>query len=480
MGLMIALAMMSVGALTSAYFLIDPPLALSRLSAQAQADSIVEALRQASWRGQKIRIKKNSSGTVTGVTVDGNPLTIPDSCTVEQPLSAVSSTQYVSVSCAGASSNSDRRGSSFRSSQTALIGASPCDSDLFPVPTLSKPTDPNYLCTEWNNTLPPPTDTPSAGHFNLDSYSGFSSKGLHVHRWHDKYEPFISATAPGLFDLMRSGDVTPCGPGTSIPVCSPLGVPKAIPEVLAISQPFYLLVTNANLSPMTMVRFQYTDSAGTTSPEITCTQDPKITDARPFDKCFVLSTTTTGAVPLTAIPFINVPASERPPAPYNRLNYLYVGFSQMDPHFAGGVIPTATGQVNGTHSTPGVCGEYRNGAFVIQAVSEMPSTLYRIGTTTPNPTAGIPFTCSSRYGMASATIRSAPTSGGPTTTATISETPFTFGSARYTSNGGTGLAVSNVIYEMSVFWPANSGFNIDMDPMFYPLVPASVSKYINR
>ncbi|MEB3362444.1 MAG: hypothetical protein VKI42_10020 [Synechococcaceae cyanobacterium] len=487
-GLMIAVAMMSVGALTSAYFLIDPPLALSRLSAQAQADLIVETLRQASWKGQKIRLVKDASGKITGVTVDGNDLTIPSNCTVSQPLGSMSSTQYVSVSCAGGETDRDKRQALYRSSQTALIGGNPCDSDLFPTPPLSKPTDPDYLCTEWNNTPPPPEnkDPMAAGHFDLDTYSGFSTKGLHVHRWDDKNIAYISSSAPGLFDLMRSGDTTPCGPGSSIPVCAPLGVPRAIPEVLAISQPFYLLISNGTLSPMMQIRFRYTDSAGVQSPEITCTEDPKVTDARPFDKCFVLSTTSTGGTPLTAIPFINIPSTSLPPAAspppasspaYYRLDYLYVGFSQADPHFSGGLIPTATGQVNGTRSTPGVCGEYRNGAFVIQAVSDIPSTLYRITSSTPNPTPDVPFSCGGKYSKTLDTIQNAST---PATKADISGTPFAFGGNNYISNGGTGLAVSNVIYEMSVFWHANSGYSASMSPMFYPFDKTSVALYINR
>jgi hypothetical protein len=69
MGLMVAVAVMSIGALTSAYFLIDPPIALSRLSAQAEADAIVESLRQASWRGQRVKLIKDN-GQITGVSVD--------------------------------------------------------------------------------------------------------------------------------------------------------------------------------------------------------------------------------------------------------------------------------------------------------------------------------------------------------------------------------------------------------------------------
>ena len=124
-------------------------------------------------------------------------------------------------------------------------------------------------------------------------------------------------------------------------------------------------------------------------------QDPADFKANPatrsYDRCFVLSTSGNS---LPAIPFILT--SSLPPAGLYRLDYLYVGFTQVNPHFKGGVIPTATGQVNGTSSTPGACKEYRNGAFVLQAVSDLPTTLYRIESTTNDPS--MPTWCASKYG----------------------------------------------------------------------------------
>jgi hypothetical protein len=508
MGLMVAVAVMSIGALTSAYFLIDPPIALSRLSAQAEADAIVESLRQASWRGQRVKLIKDN-GQITGVSVDDIPMKLSSACTLDG-----STDEKITVRCDGSDSSRDSRQANFRYSRTALIGGQPCDSDLFPTPAVTnKPTDNTFICTEWNNTLPDPKNP--AGHFDIDSYSGFSTKGLHAHRWDERFVTYISPTAPGLFDLMRKEDNTiPCGrPVSSTDVCSVLGPPQAIPEVLPVSQPFYLLITNGKLSPMVAIRFRYTGyqltKAGTPQldksgkplppipyPEVTCSEDTKnLPNARPFDKCFVLEDpATTTKTTLTAIPFVNTTAS--PPSQYTvgntsginyyRLDYLYVGFSQKDPQLAAGVLPTATGLVNGRTSTPGACGEYRNGAFVIQAVSDIPSTLYRLTSSSPDPTTKISTrlgtTCAAAYGMPTTTIQSAPgfPLASPSKSATISGTPFAGPGGNYISNGGTGLAVDNVIYELSIFWHANSGYTDSMTTMFKPLVPSTVSMYINR
>jgi hypothetical protein len=128
--LMVAVSMMSIGTLVSAYFLIEPPLALSRLSGQAAAESIVERLRIIALRGKKIQ-PVYSGGSITSVRLDGDPLTIPSTCTLTEPFGVG---RGVTVICKGTGHESDSRQARFRTSQTVLIGGYPCNSDLFPSP----------------------------------------------------------------------------------------------------------------------------------------------------------------------------------------------------------------------------------------------------------------------------------------------------------------------------------------------------------
>ena len=135
--LMIAVSMMSIGTLVSAYFLIEPPLALFRLSGQADAETIVETLRLRALRGKRIQPMK-TGGTITSVNLvepePGQPtetLNIPSTCTMTEPFG---SGRGVTIICKGTGYESDSRQARFRSSQTVLIGGYPCESDLFPSP----------------------------------------------------------------------------------------------------------------------------------------------------------------------------------------------------------------------------------------------------------------------------------------------------------------------------------------------------------
>jgi hypothetical protein len=147
--LMIAVSMMSIGTLVSAYFLIEPPLALSRLSGQADADAVVESLRLTALRGKKVTAEPSSGPPFTSVTLlkaDDLTMTLVDTttgrchggdsaceCTITKPF-----TDVVSITCKGSGFATDSRGGRFRSSQTVLIGGYPCESDLFPEPLFPK------------------------------------------------------------------------------------------------------------------------------------------------------------------------------------------------------------------------------------------------------------------------------------------------------------------------------------------------------
>ena len=128
--LMIAVSMMSIGTLVSAYFLIEPPLALFRLSGQADAETIVETLRLTALRGKRIE-PVFSGGSITSVKLDGSTLPIPSTCTMTEPFGPGLG---VTIICKGTGYESDSRQARFRSSQTVLIGGYPCESDLFPSP----------------------------------------------------------------------------------------------------------------------------------------------------------------------------------------------------------------------------------------------------------------------------------------------------------------------------------------------------------
>jgi hypothetical protein len=135
-GMMVAVSLMSIGALITMDMLSGPPIALSRLSAQAQADGVVETMRWQAWRGKKVEPTYSPGFTEpTGLTLDGTAVTIPANCSVK---STAGNERVLIISCSGqnaAGSTSDVR---FRRGSTVLIGAGAadengCESDLFPV-----------------------------------------------------------------------------------------------------------------------------------------------------------------------------------------------------------------------------------------------------------------------------------------------------------------------------------------------------------
>ena len=97
----------------------------------------------------------------------------------------------------------------------------------------------------------------------------------------------------------------------------------------------------------------------------------------------------------------------------------------------------------------------------------------------------MPTWCASKYGGVFgpssglgtlATLTNATGTMAPT----VSPSPLLYNSRLYTSNGGTGVASENVIFEMSIFWHANSGYYVGMLPMFVPLDTTTVASYIGR
>ena len=431
------MSLMTIGSIAAYYLITGPQVALSQMGSQVQADMVVESLQQIVRRGKFVTLATENNQLVG--KLDGATIPIPSNCSF---LSSYNNKAGVFVKCVGSTSSTDSLGEAARVGIAPLVGADPCNSDLFPLPAATPASGQMYLCQESDNppASPVATDPLQDGHFDLDSYPGYRTKGLHVHAWDDKY-------VKSKFNLMRTGDNLNCGL-TSADICAPLGAPKAIPEVIGSSQ-FYLLATNAVLSPMVMIQYKYTNSSNVLSSEITCTQDTStISGARTFDRCFVDSPTsgTPTALKFTA-------ATGTPPSGVNRLEYLNVGFSRNNPHDLAGLMPTTTGLVNVSSPKPGKDNDYRNGAFVIQAVSAIPSTLYRLKDSAPTKLAGV----------------------------SISESPYCDSSRCFTSSGGTGLAVSNVTYEMSLFWHAPGAvYSSTMNPMYIPGDASSVVVYARR
>lgn len=137
-GMMVAVSLMSIGALITLDMLSGPPIALSRLSAQAEADTVVETLRWQAWGSKKVLPTFAPGSTQpTGLTLDGTAVTIPANCSIR---STVSSERVLIISCSGQNAGGSTADVSFRRSSTVLIGAGTgvgnresCESDLFPV-----------------------------------------------------------------------------------------------------------------------------------------------------------------------------------------------------------------------------------------------------------------------------------------------------------------------------------------------------------
>ena len=134
--LMVAVSLMSIGALVTLNMLSGPPIALSRLSAQTQADGIAETLRWQALRGKKVVPTYSSTPTEpTGLTIDGASVTIPTNCSLK---STTGDGRVVMISCAGQNSAGSSSDDRFSRGSAVLIGAGVadergCDSDLFPV-----------------------------------------------------------------------------------------------------------------------------------------------------------------------------------------------------------------------------------------------------------------------------------------------------------------------------------------------------------
>jgi hypothetical protein len=110
-----------------------------------------------------------------------------------------------------------------------------------------------------------------------------------------------------------------------------------------------------------------------------------------------------------------------------------------------GLIPTSTGYVNTSSPLPGKCGEYRNGALVIQVVELNPSTnnFY----TGASPVNGFSSGCPS--------------------------------ASTVNSNGGFGVVTSKprVLYEASIFWHGLKAV-YNASSSYVPGNASSVSQYL--
>ena len=399
---LLAVGLMTVGATSTIYFLSDPPVAMSRLSAQAQADSIVERLQIQARRGKRFMLETDpTTGKLVG-KLDGTAITVPDECTF---LDRYNGKPGFFLQCTDALASRDPKAASARVGVARLIGADPCDSDLFPMPTAPTATaNQLYLCQESATTKEPPPGGLANGEFDLDSYCTAAqsnpwtpAKGRHTHRWDDK-------TLRSSFDLVSAQSMDGLL-STSLP-------PNAIGEnCVSSTDNFAIVVVNGGLSPGARISITSRNSSGTTS-----TSSCSLTTYR--RDC----TGAEGAFPLYTLG----PATSS----VNQLTSLVISFDS-DTMAKAKVIPTSTGLVNASLPTPGKNCEWRNGAAVIQIVRQVGSTAL---TTTQ-------------------LVRSdrSPSFYNLSTRANASACNTT-GTARiYTSNGGSGLAVNNVLYEMSVF-----------------------------
>ncbi|MEB3200633.1 MAG: hypothetical protein VKK62_08930 [Synechococcaceae cyanobacterium] len=421
-GLLVGAMMMTMGSAAAMMYLAEPPVALSRLSAQAEADSVVEILQMAIRRGKKVTTQANGAGQleayIDGVKVDTG------SCTIHsQHLGQTG----IFVKCRGSGHLTDSKTDTARHGIAALVGGDPCGSDLFPVGA-PKVTGQYYLCQESDN--PPPQPPPAAsqdpmndGHYDLDSYTSYNTKGSHIHAFDDKFNI-------GSFDLMISGDNMGCV-ATNTPTnvtCGPLGSPRSLNETITDSgQQFRILAVNPNLSPMISVTVKYGPGANPTT--VTCSI--KAGGATGFNACFGTASS----------PRVFDQDTDETDGG-TQLRALIVGFTDPNAHQLGGIIPTSTGMVNGSRSRPGKGCEYRNGAFVLQAVAGT-GAFTGLNPNTPNNVAN--YTACNGY----------------------------------VSNGGHGLATNGVIYELSQFWHAPGAIYNSASPYVASNAP-SVCLYLNR
>lgn len=384
---LVAVSLMSVGSAATIYYVSDPPLAMSRLDAQAQADSIVDRLQVETRRGNKVTLE--SQGTTFVGKLDGNVISIPTNCSFVNSFNNISGTY---VRCTDSRASRDPKAQASRVGISRLIGAAPCDSDLFPVPANTTPTPGQLsLCQESNNTVTPPGGGGGPGlgygHIDLDSYCGFPKKGLHSHRWDDE-------TGEASFDLVKADSMKL--------------TPRAIGEgCVSTADTFAIVVVNGGLSPGAWISI----------------------NGAPACRLSTYNRDCTGAEG----PMPNYTLAPGNPGGATTLTSLVISFDN-DSIQKAKLIPTSTGLVNPTTPTPGINCEWRNGAAVVQIVRTT-------GSVSLLHTASLAdFTRSGR------------TKYRNISTNTNTSTACTSGSNIYTSYGGSGFTSgTNVRYEASVF-----------------------------
>ncbi|MEB3331973.1 MAG: hypothetical protein VKI83_05725 [Synechococcaceae cyanobacterium] len=347
-GLLIATSLLGIGAYGSIGFLTEPPMAVSRLSAQAEAESITERLQLAALRGSRVTPGPVIAGRQT-VLLDGEQITLPAAC---QALGSHQGNTGIYLKCLGSQHKGDKRKDNERHSVAALVGANPCGSDLFPD---------TPVCKESEN--PRPTSNPNPGttelakgHFDLDSYGGFNTKGLHTHAWDDK-------TGLGWFDLYD-----PSGPiGGQSPI--------TLDYYVANKQEFFISVVNPNLSPDMRIRIEYGNGL---------LEDCNARDYG-LKGCAAANN---GAMPTY---YYSKDGSSLGGSSARQLKKLILYFESVNAISRAGIIPTSTGYVTSSQSHPGKNSEYRNGAFVVQVVTPGGTeTPYLMSTNTKTSTGQCP------------------------------------------------------------------------------------------
>jgi len=386
--LMVSAALMSIGSYAAYCYIEEPHIASNRLNAQAKADATVEIMQAKVRQGAELTY----SGGV--LTLDGTVVRVPPSCSILD--SYKGATGYF-VKCWDTSiGNGDHDENNLaRMGIARLTTSNPCGSELFPSTKWTAGGERAGMCTESENQ---PLGDLLGGHFDLDSYGspfvgGYMSKGLHVHEWNYKYP---SRTFVELMDGVTNMD----------------GVPKAIPEVITnTNTKFAITIVNPKLSPLVQISI---NGKSISMSDFSTNLDTIGTLAIP--KAYTLSS-------LQSIK-ITMPNDILPKA---------------------GLIPTSTGYVNTSSPLPGKCGEYRNGALVVQIVELDPST--------------------NTYYQGASPINSF-TSGCPST-------------STVNSNGGLGLVTNKarVLYEASIFWHGPKAIYNASSP-YVPLNSASVAQYI--
>lgn len=388
-GLMVSMVLMTIGAVGTYRFIEEPYIAANRFNAQTKADATVETLQA------KVRQGADLAYANGVLTLDGTAVPVPSSCSI---LTSYQGATGYFVKCWDTSiGNGDHNENNLaRTGIARLTTSNPCGSELFPAThLLNDGGDRVGVCAESNP--PPPLGDLVGGHLDLDSYTGYKTKGLHVHEWNLKYP---SRTFIELMD--KDGNMD--------------GVPQAIPEVIKdTSKKFAILIVNAKLSPLVQIRIN-----GTLIDMKNFSANTATLGTRESPKPYTLGIF---GGPVVAGTLQSIKIS----LPVNILTN-------------AGLIPTSTGYVNTSSPLPGKCKEYRNGALVIQLVA--------LNSDGSNITAPIePFT-----------------SGCPTGTP-------------YTSNGGLGLATTNVLYEASFFWHGKKAI-YNSSSSYIPENPASVVQYL--